>query len=100
MLNSLTNYFKGEINKEYLNPNKVRSLKMLFLDSVKSCSLKWAHSLNQSKFSLIKRTTHYRLFDEGLKKYEEETSIVQVLRDLRYYRAAVDGLMSEKPLKD
>ena len=73
---------------------------MLFFDSVKSCSRKWAHSLNQSKFSPIKRTTHYRLFDEGLKKYEKETSIVEVLRDLRYYKAAVDGLMSEKPLAE
>ena len=73
---------------------------MLFLDLVKSCSHKWAHSLNSSKFSLIKKTTHYRLFDEGLKKYKKEISIVQVLRDLRYYQAAVEGLMSEKPLSN
>ena len=56
-----------------------------------------AHALNNTKFIPIRRTNHYRLFDEGLRKFKREVDIIRVLRDLRYYKGAVENLMSEKP---
>ena len=96
IIRNLTKFFVGRINREYLNPAKVRSLKMLFFDCIpRKCKL----SLHKTRFKLLKRSRHYRLFDRGIEDYEKEINIVQVLRDLRYYKAAVKKLMSEKPKK-
>ena len=57
---------------------------------------RWRQSLNASKFRCLRRGTEYRLFEEGLRKYEDEINIVRLIRDQRWMLAAVKKLMSEK----
>ena len=71
LLKGVSNFLKKEINKEYLNPNKVSSLKMLFFDCLSS---KIRSRFNNSK--ILRRTQHYKLFKEGLADYRAEIDIV------------------------
>ena len=93
---ALSAFFVGKLNTESLNPRKVNSFKMLLFDLLpRSCR----SSFTRTRFRLLQRTDHYRHFEAGQKDFKNEINIVKVLRDLRYYKAAVEKLMSEKPKK-
>ena len=77
-----------------MNPEKVASLKMLFFDCISSRRRRW---FNETQVKFLQRNNHYRLFKQGLHDYNEEINIVNLLRDLRYYKAAVDQLMKNLP---
>ena len=70
---------------------------MLFFDLLPSRTCK--SKLNHTRFRLLQRDDHYRHFEAGQKDFEKEINIVKVLRDLRYYKAAVEKLIGEKGKK-
>ena len=85
----LTNFFRSkvdEVGKEQMNPDKVGSLKMLLFDII---PWRCKRALTGNKHGPFSRTTNYRYFDKGLKDFENEINIVEVLRELRFYKVAV-----------
>ena len=90
---ALTEYFTKDVNKkgkEQLDPNRLSSLKMLLFDLIP----RWCKNrLTNSKCGPLARTQRYKYFENGLKDYEDEINIVEVLRNLRYYNAAVKKLL-------
>ena len=77
-----------------MNPKKVKPLKMMFFDCLPLRNRKWFSDTN---IEFLKRNKHYRLFSQGLIDYKKEINIVNLLRDLRYYKAAVNRLMKDLP---
>ena len=57
LMKGMSNYFKKEIDKEYLNPKKVTSLKMLFFNCIPK---RFVSKFDNSK--ILRRTDQYRLF--------------------------------------
>ena len=47
----------------------------------------------------LTRTQRYKYFENGRKGYKHEINIVEVLRTLRYYNAAVEKLLKNQPKK-
>ena len=91
-MKAIRGYFKQRIETN-LDNNKVSSLKMLLFD----CLPRRHRSIfNNSSFTCLKRSTEYRLFEEGMRKYEDEINIVRLIRDQRWILSAVKKLMSEK----
>ena len=88
--------FRQKVHLEDLDPDKINSIKNLFFDCLPQKSIK---SFNRTECQSFKRSEQYRLFDEALKKYNEEIDIVRMMRDLRYYKVAVEKLMSQQPKK-
>ena len=74
------------------NPNKISSMKMLFFAAIPNL---WRERLNNNRFKCLRRGKNYRLFEKGIKKYEEEIDIVTVIRDMRWLKIAVNELMEE-----
>lgn len=67
---------------------------MMFFDCIPK---KWAYALNDSRWAPLRRTSHYRLINVGLKYYKDEVDIVKVLRDLRMYKAGFEKLIISLP---
>ena len=86
------------MNKETikLKPNKISSMKMLFFAALPNS---WRDKLNENKCKCLRRGENYRMFEKGIKKYEEEIDIVTLIRDLRWLKLAVTELMDEIPAK-
>ena len=51
--------------------------------------------LTKVKRGPCRRTIDYRYFDKGLKDYQKEINIVEVLRQQRYYTAVVKSLIKK-----
>ena len=78
-----------------MKQHSVSSIKMWFFDCLtKRCR----RALNEIKFKPLRRSEHYRSFDKGLKEYYDEVNIVNLLRELRYLKAAIRTLMKDKSL--
>ena len=77
-----------------LIPTKISSFKMLFFAAI---PIAWRDKFNKNRFKCLKRGNNYRLFEKGILKYEEEIDIVNLIRDLRWLKLAVNELMGERP---
>ena len=88
----MSTFFEKKINREYLNENKVSPLKMLFFDCLSS---KLKVRFENSR--ILRRNYQYRLFAQGFSDFKDEIDVVKLLRNLRYYKAAVKRLMKAQP---
>ena len=77
LMKAIRGYFTKKLESN-LNNREVSSLKMLLFDCLPR---KHRNMFNDSSFKCLKRTTEYRLFEEGMRKYEEEINIVRLIRD-------------------
>ena len=88
----MSTFFEKKINREYLNENKVSPLKMLFFDCLSS---KLKVRFENSR--ILRQNYQYRLFAQGFSDFKDEIDVVKLLRNLRYYKAAVKRLMKAQP---
>ena len=77
-----------------LNSTKISSLKMLFFAAIPNS---WREKLNESSCKCLRRGKNYRLFEKGIKSFEDEIDIVKLIRELRWLKMAVKELMDEIP---
>ena len=76
-----------------LDNTQVSSLKMLLFDKLPRRCRK---QLDKSKVSCLRRDEKYGLFDDAIKKFEDEIDIVMMIRNQRWMMIAVKELMFEK----
>ena len=82
--------FHKEVNAT-IDHTKVVSLKMLIFACIPR---RMKHRLNDCRCTCLRRDHKYRVFEEGVKQYEEEIDIVKHLRMQRWLNVAVKKLMS------